>query len=403
FDSSIFLTADALALRLEGSDRKAVRIAAEELKLGIAKLPGAYSIRDSMRTGKREIRIKLRRGSEALGLAHSDLANQIRQGFHGVAVKRIQRGREDIPVVIRYPADERASLSDLESIRIRTPRGIEVPFSAVATARIERGVERLYRAEGRSVVTVSADINREIASAEVLTAEVVETLLPEILANHPEIEFSLVGERRERDEFLAVFLIGYAIALIAVYAMLAIPLRSYTQPLLILLAIPFGAVGAVAGHMVLGMSVTAFALLGVLALSGVVINDTLVLLYGIQQYRDKGMSLDESLVTAAQTRFRPIVLTTVTTFFGLTPLMLEQSVQAQWLKPVAISLAFGEIVSTPVVLLLVPACYRIAQDVSVWFNARSRGRDARGVPASEDVNPLGFRATNSGSEARRSN
>jgi multidrug efflux pump subunit AcrB len=346
---------------LTSPDRNVLEGAVAALKQRIAGYPGVREISDSLRGGKQELKLHIRPEAEALGITRAELARQVRQGFHGAEVQRVQRGRDDVAVVVRYAANERTSLSDLARTRIRLPGGMEVPFSAVAEADVGRGYAPIERTDRKTAVTVTADVDPDVAEARVVLADLVENALPEVLAAHPGVDFSLEGASRQEAEFTERLARDWVLALFAAYVLLAIPLRSYFQPLLILLAVPFGLVGAILAHLALGLQFSAFSLVGIVALSGVVINDALVLIDRTNRRRAEGASLHEALADAGVTRFRAILLTSLTTFFGLLPLLFERSAQAAWLKPMAASLGFGVLLATVITLVLVPAAYLLLE------------------------------------------
>jgi len=346
----------ALDLRLSGPDLESLRRAAAALKAELTELPGVREVEDSLQIGRPEVHLGLTREGRAAGLSLAELARQVRQGFLGEEAQRIQRGRFEVPVTVRYPAAERRSLADLEHIRIRTPAGAELPFASVATATLRRGYSTIERAERRRTVDVRADVDTRIATANEIMAELERQALPELRRRFPGVQHRLGGLQRDERELLASLLRGWALAMLAIYALLAIPLRSYLQPLAILAAVPFGLIGAVAGHLALGLHLSAFSLVGLVALSGVVVNDALVMIDGTNQRLRAGASLESALTQAARLRFRPILLTSLTTFLGLAPLLFERSAQADWLKPMAATLAFGLLIATGVILFVVPAC-----------------------------------------------
>jgi multidrug efflux pump subunit AcrB len=267
-----------------------------------------------------------------------------------------------VPVIVRYPKSERRSLSDLDDIAIRTQTGALVPFWTVATAELGRGSAAVQRADRKRTLRVTADVDPGVANANEIIGSLMSSVLPQIVADHPGVGFSLEGRQREQSDFMDTIARGALLGLMAVYAFIAIPLRSYVQPLLVLIAVPFGFVGAVFGHAVMGMDMTMFTMIGLVAVTGVVVNDTLVLLSAIREARAEGVAVPEALERACVSRFRPIFLTTMTTFLGLTPLLLERSTHAQDLKPMAVTLAFGEIVSTAIILFVVPAAYALLED-----------------------------------------
>ncbi len=333
-------------------------------------------IADSFRPGKKEVKLALTEEARLLGLTMSDLARQVRQAFYGEEAQRIQRGRDDVKVMVRYPESERRSLNNLETMRIRTPEGSEVPFSVAAQTELGRGYAAINRTDRQRIVNVTADVDRNRANANEILADVTSQVLPAIVADHPRIRYSLEGEQREQQETVSGLMRSFGVALIVIFGLLAIPFRSYLQPLIIMAVIPFGFVGAIWGHIIMGLDLTILSLFGLVALSGVVINDSLVLVDFINRRRAAGNSLEEAIREAGVARFRPIILTSLTTFGGLTPLLFETSLQAQFLIPMATSLGFGVIFGTFVILLLVPVTYAILEDVK-YVVARLFGREAK--------------------------
>ncbi|TDI12734.1 MAG: efflux RND transporter permease subunit [Acidobacteria bacterium] len=364
FSASMFSAGDDVDIQLTGSDIGDLRAAAAAVKTRLAEYPNVYEISDSFREGKKQIEMDIRPKAEALGLTLSDLARQVRQAFYGEEAQRIVRGREDIRVMVRYPKSERRSLGNLDELRIRTPEGAEVAFADVATVRHGRGFATITRVDRRRSVNVTADVNdQEGATAiEILTA-MEAGVLPEILSEYPGVAYSLEGQSAEQRDTMTSLINGFVIAAVVIFALLAVPLRSYMQPLIIMLAIPFGLVGAVWGHVIMGMDLTIMTMFGIVALSGVVVNDSLVMVDFINRYRTQAGSLFEAIRDAGVQRFRPIMLTSLTTFLGLTPLMLEKSMQARFLIPMAVALAFGVVFSTVISLIIVPCVYLILTDV----------------------------------------
>lgn len=363
FVATLFSSGEPIDVQLEGPSFAELREAAEVVKQRLASYPGVLDIRDSFRSGKQEISLRLRSGAENLGLSVSDLGRQVRQAFYGEEAQRIQRGRDEVKVMVRYPVDERRSIAGLESMRVRTADGMEVPFRSVADLRIGRGFSTVYRTDGRRVVNVIADIDPTIANANEIVADLKESLLPSLTERYQQMGYSLEGEQREQHESLEGLERGFVLALFLIYALLAVPLKSYVQPLIIMSAIPFGFVGAIWGHILMGYDISIFSAIGVVALSGVVVNDSLVLVDFVNRKREQGMPTLVAIREAGAQRFRPILLTTLTTFAGLTPLLLERSLQAQFLIPMAISLAFGVLFATFVSLVMVPSLYAILEDV----------------------------------------
>jgi len=307
--------------------------------------------------------LKIKPEAEALGLTQADLARQVRQAFYGDEVQRLQRGRDDVKVMLRYPRDERRSVANLERMHVRLPGGIEVPFGEVANVTHSRGYESIRRIDRRRAVNVTADVDAAVGNTQEINRQLEIDLLPKIQLEFPGIYWSFEGEKSEQAETLASLQYLYIVALIIIYALLAIPFSSYIQPIIVMAAIPFGLIGAVWGHVVMGMDVTILSGFGVVALTGVVVNDSLVMVDYVNRKRGIGLSEMESARQAGLARFRPILLTSLTTFAGLTPLLLEKSLQAKFLVPMAISLGFGVIFATVITLILVPAMYLMLEDI----------------------------------------
>ncbi len=364
FNATLISAGSALAIQLTGTDLPALRMAARDVKQRLAHYPGVIDLSDSFRGGKQELELQLLPSAGALGLSLEDLARQIRQAFYGHEVQRIQRGSDDVRVMLRFPAAQRRSLSDLDNMRIRTADGAAVPFSAVASATLVDGYSTISRVDGRRVVTVSGGIDGNIANANEIVADLRSEHLQALAAAYPSVEFSFEGEQREQSEFLGSLVRGWMMAMLVIYALLAVPLRSYMQPFIIMAAIPFGLIGAVWGHVVMGHALSMFSMIGLVALSGVVVNDSLVLVDWVNRLRREGTPLQRAIRETGSSRFRAVMLTSLTTFAGLSPLLFERSVQAQMLIPMAISLAFGVIAATAITLFLVPASYLILEDLN---------------------------------------
>jgi multidrug efflux pump subunit AcrB len=385
FSSSIMSAGAPMSIEIRGGDLDLLRSVAARVRGELARHPGVIDITDSFRGGKQELELEILPAAESLGLSLVDLGRQVRQAFFGHEVQRVQRGREDVPVMVRYPEADRHSLGDLERMRIRTADGHAVPFSLVARARLVEGASAIKRVDRKRVVTVTADVDGNVANANEINAALRAGPLAAIQAEIPGIEIDMSGEQREQTEFLDSLRRGWIVALLVIYALLAAPLRSYTQPLIIMAAIPFGLVGAVWGHILLGHDFSMFSLIGVVALSGVVVNDSLVLVDYVNRRRRDGLALATAIREAGSARFRAILLTSATTFAGLTPLMTETNVQAQMLIPMAISLAFGVVFATVITLVLVPATYLILEDCAraarSWRTSGSFRPEGAGVEA----------------------
>jgi multidrug efflux pump subunit AcrB len=352
-------------VRLSSNDRESLRSAAADLKAHLAAYDGVTDIADSFRQGKQEIKLAIQPAAEPLGLSAQDLARQVRQAFHGEEAQRIQRSRDDVKVMVRYPESERRSLADLERMRIRTPAGDEVPFDQVAAAEHGRSYATIQRVDrARSLhVTCKVDDKRSKYSRNDIAGLLATDFLPKLVTAHPGLQWAFEGSQRNQAETLAALAQGFLVVLFLIYALMAIPLKSYLQPLIVMTAIPFGFVGAVFGHLVIGLDLTILSMFGLVALAGVAVNDSLVLVEFINQLRKEGTPLREAVTRASMTRFRAVMLTSGTTFVGLLPLVLNKSVQAQFLIPMGVSLAFGSVFATFVSLLLVPSLYLILEDL----------------------------------------
>jgi multidrug efflux pump subunit AcrB len=363
YRSALFNPGDPINVELQAGDVDMLGRAAEQLKQQLSGYPGVFDISDSFRDGKQEIKLSILASAEPLGLSLEDLARQVRQAFYGQEAQRIQRGRDDVRVMIRYPESDRRSLADLDNLRIRTPDGGEVPFYAVARAERGRGYASIKRRDRQRIINVTADVNRTMGNANEILADLQAGFLPQLTAEHPGLRYALEGVQRDQSETLAGLITNYAVALLAIYALLAVPLRSYLQPLIIMAVIPFGLVGAVAGHLLLRMNLSMMSVFGVVALSGVVVNTSLVMVHYVNELRAQGKPLTDAVRDAGVARFRPIVLTSITTFAGLTPLLLERSLSAQFLIPMATSLGFGVLFAAVITLILVPSSYIILEDL----------------------------------------
>ena len=363
FSSELFSAGSPIDIELRGRDVEALGAVAGALREELSGYPGVRDVRDSFREGKRELELRLRPGAETLGLSVVDLGRQVRQAFYGEEVQRIARNGEDVKVMVRYPEAERRSLGDVESLRIRTRAGDAVPLSVVADVTSTSGPTSIRRADGARVVNVVADVDLSVTSAREVLGDIQNRFLPDLLAAHPGITYALEGEQREERESLRGLGRNSLFALLVIFTLLAIPLRSYAQPLVIMATIPLGAVGAIAGHALLGLPLSFSSVIGMVALAGVVVNDSIVLVDWANRLRQEGHGLDTAVREAGAARFRPIFLTSLTTSVGLLPLLLEQSPQAQFLIPMAVSIAVGVLAATVVSLLVVPAAYVVLEDL----------------------------------------
>ena len=368
----IFPVGKPIEVRLMGEDFTEMREAAARLEAELGTYPGVLEISNDFRPGKMEIQLALKPAGRVLGITLADLARQVNQGFHGAEALRLQRGRDDVRVMIRYPEAERRSLGDLDNIRIRTPNGSEVPFGEVATAALRRGFAVIKRADRQRALNVTAEVDSSKANAEKILADLEVDFLPRLLADYEHMRYSFEGQHMETRRSVGSLFRGFIIAMLLVCAILAVIFRSYVQPLVVMSVIPFGLIGAVVGHFVMGHVLSLISLFGLVALSGVLVNDSLVLVDFINRARSRGAPLFEAVLAAGRQRFRAIVLTSVTTVAGLSPILFERSVQAQFLIPMAISMSFGLMGATVLVLILVPALYLLLYDVqSIWHWLRT--------------------------------
>lgn len=362
-----------IEVQLRGRDVEQLRTVGELVRERLEGYPTVFDVGTSMDEGRDELQARLRPEGELARVSEQDLGRQVRQALFGEEVQRIQRGRDDVRVMLRYPLEERRSLAALDNMRIRNADGDELPFSAVAELVREISFPRIQRVDRSRSLSVTADYDRNETDMPVLQADLA-AFLNELTLEYPGVIFTFEGEARELAESRAAQWLGVILVAFGLYAFLAIPLRSYWQPVLVMSVIPFALIGAVLGHMWHGLALTNLSLFGLLALAGVVVNDSLVLVDFINRRRAEGMPLREALEHAGVARFRAIVLTSLTTFAGLLPLITEKSTQAQFLIPMAISLGYGILAATLITLILVPAQFLIARDlrdaVRLWVHGR---------------------------------
>lgn len=381
FKSDIHSAGNAIEIHLSMDDQEQLLAAADELKEELKKIAGVFDISDSFLPGKQEMQLRLKPLASTLGLTLNDLARQVRHAFYGAEALRMQRDKDEVKVMVRYPESERKSLANVEEMRIRTPAGNEVPFSQVAELDMKQGYATIQRAQRRQVIKVMADVNEEIANANEVRANIIANFIPALLNKYPGLRYTLEGEGREQNESLKDIFRGFIIALFGIYALLAIPFRSFSQPVVVMAAIPFGIVGAIIGHVMLGYNLSMMSLMGIVGLSGVVVNDSLVLIHRTNKIRTtENTDAYTSVIKAGMMRFRAIILTSLTTFAGLTPIMLERSVQAKFITPMAISLGFGVLFATFITLFLIPCLYLMLED---GLNLISRIRRRLGMAAEE--------------------
>lgn len=353
-----------ITLVLASNSLDDLRVVSEELRAVLEAYPGVYNVSDTLQSPREEIELGLKPDAENLSVSLADLARQVREAFYGAEAQRIPRTKEDVRVMVRYPEQERLSVDHLEELRVRTPAGSEVPFDMVAEVRYQPGYVTIDRLDRKRTLTITAEVVPGVVEPRAVVEEVVRKQLPQLKERFAGLTMRLDGELAEEGEFLGAMLGFLGLAMLIVYGLMAIAFRSYFQPLLVLTAVPFGVMGAIFGHALLNWQISMFSLLGVIAAAGVVVNDNLVLIDRVNQLRERGHGLVEALVQGGQDRFRPIILTSLTTFVGLLPIMFETSIQAQFMIPMVISLAFGVLLATGVTLLLVPCLYLLGAQIS---------------------------------------
>lgn len=364
----------AIEIDLVGQDMDGLLRASTILKGELAKFDGVVDVEDSYRPGKKELRLSLKEGARQLGVSLQDLARQTRASFWGEEALKVQRGRNEVTIRVRYPEQERIFPGDLENMKIRTSDNKEIPFRQIATVKEYRGPSNIHRKHGRRSITVSADVDEDKANAREIVSKLSETVFPDLKINFPGVNIALEGQEKETVETVGSLMKGLLVALFLIYILLVNMFRTYTHPLIILTAVPFAFIGIIFGHLLFGMDFTILSMFGVLALAGIVVNDSLLLIEASNRALESGSNLEESLMKGARNRFRQIILTSLSTAAGLTPILLETSFQAQYLKPMTITVVFGLLSATVLILLLVPALTVIRADILTFFGLKVPGR-----------------------------
>jgi multidrug efflux pump subunit AcrB len=360
-----------ISIELKGRNTEALNTLSEGLKKQFEQYPAVSDIEDSLSDGKEELQLELKPEARLLGLSLNQVARQVRQAVFGFEVQRVQRGREEVRVMVRYPLEARQSIETLEQMMIRIGPNQEVPLWQVANVFPGLSPDSILRVDRQRTISVNADFDKEAGDLSLVLGEVNEWLSEQINA-YPGTTFEMAGEARDQAESTNSLTVGAIGLTILIYILLAIPFKSYSQPIIVMSVIPFGLVGAVIGHWIMGMDLTLLSFMGMLALSGVVVNDSLVLVDYINQKRNEGVSLKEAVYTAGGRRFRPVLLTSLTTFAGLVPLLFETSTQAQFLIPMAVSLGFGILFATLITLFIVPINYLILEDFKGYMRRYKR-------------------------------
>ena len=412
FASSLVSVGDPVNVEVSHPDAETLGEVTDRVTAELSQIGGVFGVQSDLDEGTRELQLELKPAARTLGLTLADVAGQVRAAFFGQEALRVQRGREDVRVYVRLPESERDAVADVLDYRVIVPpsaappggagpgagaglgagagpgspgaapgsgagagRGGAVPLRQVADVTFGTSPSAINRKDGRRVATVTADVNPGTTTGQEVTDRLDSEILPAVQEAFPQMTYEFGGEQEEQAESFGALAQGFALALFMIYALLAIPFRSYFQPLVIMAAIPFGIVGAIVGHLVLGLSVGILSLFGIIGLSGVVVNDSLVMIDFINAERLSGKPMREAIVEGAKTRFRPILLTSLTTFLGVAPLVFERSLQAQFLIPMAASLAFGILFATTILMLLVPALAMVQYNAEVAFETKVLGRD----------------------------
>jgi len=372
---------------VQGREMPEILAAADQLQQRLRKFKGVYQIRSDFSPGKNEMRLELKPEARTLGLTVEDLARQVYAGYYGEEALRLQRGRDDVRVKVRYTADERSRLSDLEQVRIITPGGQRVPLLSVARVEYAPGYATITRTNGMRRVAVSADVDAGKANANEILAELSASYFAELTAQHPGLFISVQGEQKKMRESFSSLAVGFPLAVLGIFIIMATIFRSYAQPFIILFTVPFGIIGAVIGHFMLGYDLSLISVFGMVALTGVVVNDAIVLIERINANLAEGLPFREAIRRGGARRFRAIFLTTVSTVLGLSPLIMETDLQARFLVPMAISLAAGVAFATILTLVLIPSLLVIFNDLRCLSYRLRRGA----WPQPEQVEPASRR------------
>jgi multidrug efflux pump subunit AcrB len=370
FTSDLMRFGANIDIQLAHNDFRVLEQAAAQVKGALGEYPGVGDIADTYNRGKRELKVRLTPEARTLGITEEDLGRQIRAAFFGAEALRLQRGRNEVKVMVRYPEEDRQGRAHFEAMRIRTPTGGEIPLAGAATVEEGRGFSTINRTDRKRVLNVTASVDKTANPGEIL-ADLKTSALAGLAIDYPGLTFDLEGEQKEQRQSFGSMRKGFLLALFLIFALLAIPFGSYSQPLIIMTAIPFGVVGAILGHFIMGYNLSILSIFGIVALSGVVVNNSLLLIDYINRRQLESGDTHQSVMDAGIRRFRPILLTSLTTFFGLAPMILERSVQAQFLIPMAISLGFGVLFATGITLLLIPCLYLVLDDIKKKLGMRS--------------------------------
>lgn len=361
----------AVAFDLMHKDFATLSKAASELQEKMDHYAGVYDIRNGISNTADEFHLELLPEAESLGITRYELGNQVRHAFYGAEAQRVQRGIDEIKVMVRYPREDRENVSSLNDMFIRTPSGDEVPFETVARLEVKQGLQKATRINYQRAAELSAEVNKREAEPDKIIADIEKNVLPQLQEKYPGLRYAVAGLADEEAKMAVSIMVGFSLALFGIYALLAIPTKSYLQPLIIMGVIPFGIIGAIFGHWISGYPMSMMSMMGVIALSGVVVNDSLILVDFVNRAVREGMDHYSAVIEATTTRFRAILLTSLTTFFGLIPMLAAQDLQSEMMVPMAISLAYGILFATVITLLLLPCLYMILGDLANWRASRT--------------------------------
>ncbi len=346
-------------LLASGEHTDELQSATEDVKERLRQFAGVYDIADDNTPGKWEFQFAVKDNAISTGVTETDLGETVRNAYYGAEAMRLQRGRHEVKLMVRYPEEERRNLVNFREIRVRDRLGNERPINEVAELTLRRGFSEINRVDQKRSITITADIDEVTANSQLITNELQNVFMPQLLKTYPNVSVRWEGQREQSQESVGSLKVGFVVAILAMFILLVLQFQSYSQPFLILAIIPFGMIGAIFGHALMGLPLTFFSMFGLVALSGVVVNDSIVLIDFINSRVREGASFQDAIAESGVRRFRPILLTSLTTIAGLVPLLFERSFQAQLLIPMATSLAFGLMVTTILVLLMIPVFYSV--------------------------------------------
>ena len=374
-----------VAFKLESIDDAQLLAAAKELKAKLNSLKGVGDVNDSRQTSAKEVQLSLKPLAHSLGLSLTEIAAQVNYSFYGLEAQRILRGTEEIKVMVRYPLEQRSSVGHVEDVMIQAPNGAELPLSELAEITLTDGVTSIRRENGNRTINVWASVDAEQVEPFEVAKDIRDNFIPKLLRKFPLIRSEVSGSIQEEMDSADNQLRDFVISLMVIFSLLAIPLKSYSQAVMIMVVIPFGVIGAVFGHFMLGMDLSALSVMGILAASGVVVNDSLVMVDYVNNARKRGERLKDAVIHAGTKRFRAIMLTSLTTFIGLVPIIFfETSAQAQIVIPMAVSLSFGVLFATIVTLVFIPSLYVIIEDLRGLFTRKKNQQPSHGITVKQE-------------------